>query len=119
MNTLMHIEEQRIADVTVLRLSGRLEPYDGDAVLRDWIDRLVDEGRVNLVLDMRDVTRLDSAGIGLLVAKYLSVKRRGGALKLLHLTDRTRRLLHMTRLESIFEIFEHQHDALHSFGVAA
>jgi hypothetical protein len=61
----MHIDEQRIADVTVLRLAGRLELYGGDAILRDWIDHLVDEGRVNLVLDMKDVTRVDSAGIGL------------------------------------------------------
>jgi anti-anti-sigma factor len=115
----MHIDEQRIADVTVLRLSGRLELYDGDAVLRDWIDRLVEEGRVNLVLDMQHVIRLDSAGIGLLVAKFLSVKRRGGAIKLLHLTERSRRLLHMTRLDSIFEIFDREDQALQSFGVAA
>jgi anti-anti-sigma factor len=118
-NTLMHIDEQRIADVTVLRLSGRLELYDGDVVLRDWIDGLVDEGRVNLVLDMKDVTRLDSAGIGMLVGKFLSVKRRGGAIKLVHVTARTRRLLHMTRLDSIFESFEHEAQALRSFGVAA
>ena len=58
MNTLMHIDEQRIADVTVLRLSGRLELYDGDVVLKDRVDGLVDEGRVNLVLDMKDVTRV-------------------------------------------------------------
>ena len=119
MNTLMHIDEQRIADVTVLRLSGRLELYDGDATLRDWIDGLVNEGRVNVVLDMKDVTRLDSAGIGVLVAKFLSVKRRGGAIKLLHVTARTRRLLHMTKLDTIFEIFEHEAQALRSFGVAA
>ena len=119
MNTLMHIDEQRIADVTVLRLSGRLELYGGDAILRDWVDHLVDEGRVNVVLDMKDVTRVDSAGIGLMVAKYLSVKRRGGAIKLVQVTDRTRRLLHMTRLDSIFEIFEREDQALQSFGVAA
>lgn len=119
MNTLMHIDEQRIADVTVLRLSGRLELYDGDVVLRDWIDRLVDEGRVNLVLDMQHIIRLDSAGIGLLVGKFLSVRRRGGAIKLLHVTERSRRLLHMTRLDSVFEIFDHEDQALHSFGVAA
>jgi stage II sporulation protein AA (anti-sigma F factor antagonist) len=118
-NTLMHIDEQRIADVTVLRLSGRLELYDGDVVLRDWIDRLVDEGRVNLVLDMQHVIRLDSAGIGLLVGKFLSVRRRGGAIKLIHVTQRCRRLLHMTRLDSVFEIFDHEDQALHSFGVAA
>jgi len=118
-NTLMHIDEQRIADVTVLRLSGRLELYDGDVVLRDWIDRLVDEGRVNLVLDMQHIIRLDSAGIGLLVGKFLSVRRRGGAIKLLHVTERSRRLLHMTRLDSVFEIFDHEDQALHSFGVAA
>jgi anti-anti-sigma factor len=49
---------------------------------------------------------MDSAGIGMLVGKYMTVKNRGGMLRLLHLTDRTSRLLHVTRLETVFEIFE-------------
>lgn len=115
----VQIVEQRAADVTILRLSGGLEIDDGDVVLRDYINRLVDEGRVNLVLDLRDLVLLDSAGIGMLVGKYLTVKKRGGTIKLLHLTDRTSRLLQITKLGSVFEIFEHERDAVRSFGVTA
>ena len=116
MSTPMEIVEQRVGDVTILRLKGRLELDDGDVVLREHVDRLVAQGRVNLVLDMTDVTRMDSAGIGMLVGKYMTVKNRGGTLRLLHLTDRTSRLLHVTRLETVFDIFEQEDLALQSFS---
>jgi anti-sigma B factor antagonist len=112
----MEIVEQRVGNVTILRLKGRLELDDGDIVLREHVDRLAAEGRVNLLLDMTDVTRMDSAGIGMLVGKYMSVKNRGGTLRLLHLTDRTSRLLHVTRLETVFEIFEDENTAVNAFG---
>lgn len=111
----MEIVEDRVGDVSVLRLKGRLELDDGDMVLRSHVDKLVADGRVNVLLDMTDVTRMDSAGIGMLVAKYMTVKNRGGMLRLLHLTDRTSRLLHVTRLETVFEIFEEEDAALLSF----
>lgn len=116
MSTPMEIVEQRVGDVTILRLKGRLELDDGDMILRSHVDSLVAEGRVNLVLDMTDVVRMDSAGIGMLVGKYMTVKNRGGTLRLLHLTDRTSRLLHVTRLETVFDIFEDESTALRSFG---
>ena len=111
----MEIVEDRVEDVTILRLKGRLELDDGDMVLREHVHKLVEEGRVNLVLDMTDVTRMDSAGIGMLVAKYMTVKNRGGMLRLLHLTERTSRLLHVTRLETVFEIFEREDAAIQAF----
>ena len=117
MSTRMQIEEQRVAEVTILRLKGRLELDDGDLVLREHVDRLVLEGRVNVLIDMKDVTRMDSAGIGMLVGKYMSVKRRGGTMRLLNLTDRTERLMHVTRLETVFDIFDREDVALQSFGV--
>ena len=117
MTALMQIVEQRVGDVTILRLAGRLELDDGDFILRDHVNGLVEEGRLNVVLDMKDVTSLDSAGIGVLVSKFLTVSRRGGAIKLLHLTDRTRRLLHITKLDTVFETFEDESEAVHSFGI--
>ena len=67
---------------------------------------------------LRGVTRLDSAGIGMLVCKYLTALRRGGALKLLHPTLRAEELLHMTRLTTVFEIFKSEDEAIRSFGTA-
>jgi anti-sigma B factor antagonist len=115
----MRIVERRIGDVTILQLIGRLELEDGDSVLRDAVNRLVTEGRVKLVLDMKEVTRLDSAGIGMLVSKYITVKRGGGAIKILHPTDRTDHLMEITKLTTVFEIFTSEDDAIKSFGVPA
>jgi anti-sigma B factor antagonist len=112
----MEIVEQRVGDVTILRLKGRLELDDGDIILRNHVDGLVAQGRVNVLLDMTDVTRMDSAGIGMLVGKYMTVKKRGGILRLLHLTDRTSRLLHVTRLETVFDIFDEEDAAIQSFS---
>lgn len=117
MTALMRITERRVAEVTILDLDGRLELDNGDTVLRDFVNRLVEEGRINLVLDLTNVVRMDSAGIGMLVGKYLTVKRRGGTIKLVHLTNRTSRLLNITKLASVFEVYEREDQALQSFGV--
>jgi len=116
MSAQLTIKEERIGDVTVLRLSGRLELDSGDLALRDHINRLVDENRTHLVLDMQNVTRLDSAGIGMLVGKYLSVRRGGGSIRLLHLTARTNRLMDITKLVTVFETFQDEAEAVRSFG---
>ena len=118
MTMRMRIDEQRVADVTILRLKGRLELEEGDLTLRDYVNKLVEEGHVKLLLDMNEVTRLDSAGIGMLVSKFLTARRRGGAIKLLHLTDRSGHLMDITRLSTVFEIFEDEDAAVRSFGAA-
>ena len=112
----MRIVERRIGDVTILRLIGRLELEDGDTMLRDTINGLVADGRVKLVLDMKEVTRLDSAGIGMLVSKFLTARRNGGCLKILNPTERTDHLMEITKLTTIFEIFDDEEAAVRSFG---
>ena len=118
MTARLLITEERVADMTILRLSGRFELDDGDVMFRNCIDRLVAEGRVWIVLDLRHVVRIDSAGIGMLVAKYLSARKRGGIIKLLHLTAHSGQLLQITRLNTIFEIFDDEAAAIRSFDVA-
>jgi len=110
------IAEVQVGDVTILRLSGRLELEEGDLVFRDCINRLVDEGRFKIVLDLKAVTRIDSAGIGMLVSKYLSTQKRGGTIKLLQLTRRSDHLMDITRLATVFEIFDDEADAVRSFA---
>jgi anti-sigma B factor antagonist len=111
----MRIVERRVGDVTILVLIGRLELEDGDTVLRDAVNRLIEAGHVKLLLDMKEVTRLDSAGIGMLVSKYLTAKRAGGCIKLLHLTNRGSHVMDITKLSSVFEIFEEEDEAIRSF----
>jgi len=111
----LKIVESRAGDVTVLRLTGRLELEEGDLVFRDHVNQLIAEGRVKIVLDLNDVTRIDSAGIGMLVSKYLSTQNRGGTIKLLRLTRRSDHLMDITRLATVFEIFDEEEDAVRSF----
>ena len=119
MVTRMRIIERRIGDVTILQLIGRLELETGDLILRDTINRLVEEGQVKLVLDLKEVTRLDSAGIGMLVSKFLTARRAGGTIKLLHPTERTDHLMNITKLTTIFQVFEDEESAVKSFGGAS
>ena len=115
MSSRLKIVESRAGDVTVLRLTGRLELEEGDLVFRDHVNQLIAEGRVKIVLDLNDVTRIDSAGIGMLVSKYLSTQNRGGTIKLLRLTRRSDHLMDITRLATVFEIFDEEEDAVRSF----
>ena len=112
------ITERRVADVTILELEGRLVLEEGEIPLRDCVDRLVAEGHNRIVLDLRRVTRLDSAGIGMLVCKYLTAMRRGGALKLLHPTLKAEELLRISRLSTVFEVFGSEAEAVRSFDSA-
>ena len=110
------IAEVQVGNVTILRLSGRLELEEGDLVFRDCIDRLVADGHLKILLDLNAVTRIDSAGIGILVSKYLSTQKSGGTIKLLHLTRRSDHLMDITRLATVFEIFDDEADAVRSFA---
>src|SRR5688500_14308505 len=113
----LEIAETRAGDVTVLALTGRLVADEEGLVFADHVDGLVADGRINIVVDFHDVNSIDSGGVGTLVAKYLSVRRRGGDMRLVRVTDRTRRVLAITRLLSVFQVFESAEEAIRSFSV--
>ncbi len=112
----MIVGERRIGDVTVLDLKGRLVFDEGDAVLREHINALVEGGRTHIVLNLLDVTYVDSCGIGVLVSKFVSLRRKGGDLRLVHVTPRSRRLMEITKLMDVFRIFESEAEAIASFS---
>ena len=112
----MKIAERRVGDVTILDLYGRLV-MDEDTSCTEHIDLLVREGRLRILLNLRDVTYIDSAGVGALIAKYVSLRRRGGDLRLLSLSDRVRRVITIAHLLEVFEIFESEDLAVRSFSV--
>ncbi|HXW03879.1 MAG TPA: STAS domain-containing protein [Vicinamibacterales bacterium] len=112
----MTIDERTVGDVTVLGLGGRLVLYDGEADFRQTIEQLISSGRRKILIDLQDVTYIDSAGVGVLVGKYLSVRRQGGDMKLLHLSSRSLRVMTITRLTSVFESFDSEEAALSSFS---
>ena len=112
----LQIEERHTADVTVLALSGEMLVDDGDLALRQRIHELLDQGQVKILVDLAGVTHIDSANVGMLVAKQKTVRERGGDVKLMHLTDRSQRLLALMKLASVFEVFENEDEAVRSFS---
>jgi anti-sigma B factor antagonist len=111
----MEIAERFIAGVAILDLTGRLILSDGEKVFRDRIDDLIARGHKAVLVNLRDVTYLDSAGVGVMVWKYVTLKRQGGTLKLLGLHQRTHRVLAVTKLLTVIESFDSEGDALASF----
>ena len=112
------ITERRIGDVTVLQLSGRIVLGDGAAELRAYMNDLVDEARLKFLLDLRNVTYIDSFGVGVIAAKYVSVRRKGGDVKLLRLSPRSQHVMQISGLLKIFESYEEEPAALSSFASA-
>jgi anti-anti-sigma factor len=115
---VLQITERAVGDVTVLNLKGRLV-LEECVTLRDAVDALVQQRRPKLVLDLQDVNYIDSAGLGILVAKYLSVRRLGGDMKIVHPTPRSLHVLEITHLNQVFETFASEDAAIRSFDVAA
>ncbi len=110
------LAERRIGPVTLLEVSGHLVADDGDRVFMDRVAALVSAGCLNLLVDLRNVTYIDSGGIGSLVAMYLHVRGRGGRFKLLCPSSRACRVLQITHLDHVFEVFEREEDALRTFA---
>jgi anti-sigma B factor antagonist len=112
----MTIDERRVGDVTILALGGRLIWSDGDDLFRKRVDELVAAGRVKLVINLRDARYVDSAGVGVIVSKYLTVRRRGGDMKFLHLSEQSHRVMHIAGLLSVFDSFDSEEAAVASFA---
>lgn len=114
----MTINEQRFGDITVLKVNGRIVFGDGAQQLRDRMNNLMDEARLKLLVDLSDVTYIDSFGVGVIAARYVSLRRKGGDLKLVHPSDRSRRVMAIAGLMKIFESFESTEEGLRSFASA-
>ena len=112
----MHISERTVGDVTVLDLEGRLILDDGCEPLRMALNHAIGDGPGKLLLNLGGVTFLDSAGVGLIACKYVTMCRHGGQLKLCNLRPRCREVLQITKLLTVFEAFPSEADALKSYG---
>jgi anti-sigma B factor antagonist len=115
----MQIEERAVGDVVVLDLKGRVTLGDGDELLKDKVNSLVNRGFKKIVLNLAEVPYVDSAGLGEIVRTYTTVSRQGGSLKLLNLTKRISDLLSITKLLTVFETFDSESEAIKSFPAAA
>jgi anti-sigma B factor antagonist len=109
------IEERHVGDVTVLVAAGEMLLDDGDLVFKRQIDALLASGRIKILLDLGDVTYIDSSGVGMMAAQLKIVQRRGGDIRLLRLNSRGQRLFGLLKLRSTFEVFDDEPLAVQSF----
>jgi len=114
----MEINERSMGTVTVLDLSGKLV-WDGAQRLKDKVNSLVFQGRTQIVLNLGEVSQIDSTGLGEIVACLTTVTRRGGNIKLSSVAKRNQDLLSITRLATVFDTFDSEAEAVRSFGAAA
>ena len=112
----MEIEERTLENVVVLDLKGKLTIGEGDELLKEKINNVLQQGHKNLLLNLEDVPYVDSAGLGEIVRTYTTVSRQGGTLKLVNLTKRITDLLAITKLLTVFDTFESEADAVSSFS---
>jgi anti-sigma B factor antagonist len=110
------LNTRQVGDVTVLDLAGRITLGEGSSTLRDSLKELVAKGEKKLLLNLGDVTYIDSSGIGELVSGFTTVTNGGGSLKLLGLNKRVKDLLQVTKLYTVFEAFEDEAEAVRSFA---
>jgi anti-sigma B factor antagonist len=115
----MQIEERAVGDVVVLDLKGRITLGEGDQLLKDKVNSLVNQGHKRIVLNLAGVPYIDSAGLGEIVGSYTTVSRQGGSLKLLNLTKKITDLLAITKLLTVFETFDSEDEAVRSFSASA
>jgi len=109
------LNQRRAGDVVVLDLAGRITLGNLDRPLPNALQRLVAEGERNLILDLSKITYIDSTGLGELVAGYSTLKRNGGRLALLNLSDRVMDLMTITKLYTVFDIYDNEAQAVESF----
>jgi len=111
----MKIEKRKKGDVVILDLKGKILIGEGIDVLRDSINETIGEQETKVLLNFAEVPYLDSTGLGEVVRSYTSIKKAGGVVKIVNLTNKVRDLLSVTKLITVFDTFEDEDKAIASF----
>lgn len=106
---------RQVGDVSVVDAAGRITLGEGSSALRETIRELVNKGQKKILLNLAEVSYIDSSGIGELVSAFTTVTNQGGQLKLLGLTKRVKDLLQITKLYTVFDVHEDEAHAIRSF----
>ena len=109
------ISERQAGDVTILDLNGKVTIGEGSVALRTAIRRLLGDGKNKILMNLGGVGYIDSSGIGELVSSFTAVNKENGTLKLLNLTKKIQDLLAITKLLTVFDVFDSESEALASF----
>ena len=111
----MKSSTRQVDGVTIVDLSGRITLGEGSVVLRDVIREILGKGDKKILLNLGDVTYIDSSGIGELVSAFTTVRNQGGELKLLNLTKKVHDLLQITKLYTVFDVRDDEASAIKAF----
>jgi anti-sigma B factor antagonist len=112
----MKASTRQIQDVTVVDLSGQIKLGEGSTVLRDTVKDLLAKGHKKILLNVGEITYIDSSGIGELISAFTSTRNQGGELKLLRLTKKMHDLLQITKLYTVFDIRDDEAQAIAAFS---
>jgi anti-sigma B factor antagonist len=109
------IASRDVDGVTVLDLSGRITLGEGSVQARDAVRELIGKGQKNILLNLGEVNYIDSSGLGELVSAYTTAKNQGASLKLLNLTKKVKDVLQLTKLYTVFDIYDDEATAISSY----
>lgn len=111
----MKIEKRNRDGVTILDLGGKITIGKGDVALREAVHQTLEGGASKVLINLKDVTTIDSSGVGELVSAFTTATNRGGKLKLVNLPAKVNDILQITQLITVFEVFENEDEAVRSF----
>ena len=111
----MKVSTREVDEVTIVDLSGQIKLGEGTTALRDTVKQLANKVRKKILLNLAGVGYIDSSGIGELVSSYTAINKETGQLKLLNLTQKLQDLLTITKLLTVFDVYESEAEALNSF----
>lgn len=106
---------RQVGDVTVIECSGQIKLGEGSSTLRDTVKDLLSKGNKKLLIDLGEISYIDSSGIGELISAFTSAKNQGGEMKLLHLTKKIEGLLQITKLYTVFDVKDDEAAAIAAF----
>jgi anti-sigma B factor antagonist len=111
----MKVTTRVIGDVTILDLKGKITIGLGDIALRNAVQEAISSGAQKILINLKDVSTIDSSGVGELVSAYTTATNRGTKLKLTSLPDKVADILHITQLITVFDVYDTEDEALKSF----
>jgi anti-sigma B factor antagonist len=111
----LKVNVRQVGQVAVIDLSGKITLGEGSGTLRDTVAEVAGKGNKNILLNMADVSYIDSAGLGEMVGSYTSVTNKGGQLKMVNLQTKLKDLMQITKLHTVFHVFEAEDEAIASF----
>ncbi|MGA9040712.1 MAG: STAS domain-containing protein [Terriglobales bacterium] len=112
----MKVSNRQVDGITIMDCSGRITLGEGSVTIRDAVRELLSKGQKKILLNLGDVSYIDSSGIGELVSAFTTVRNQGGELKLLNLTKKVHDLLQITKLYTVFDVKEDEASAVKSFS---